>query len=163
MGDRPAAPASRRRLVLFIAAVALGVVALDQLTKTLAVRGLADGPVHLFWTLRLNLSYNSGAAFSIGTGMAPVFTAVGVVLLLVLLRAGRAATTVIGALAIALLLGGATGNLIDRLVRENHGAVIDFVDFQWWPIFNVADMAIVGGAILLAVASWTQERAPTPT
>jgi signal peptidase II len=83
--------------------------------------------------------------------------------LLVLLRAGRAATTVIGALAIALLLGGASGNLIDRLLRHNHGAVIDFIDFQWWPVFNVADVAIVVGALLLAITSWMHEKAPAST
>jgi signal peptidase II len=142
-----------------VAAVAVTVLVADQVTKTLAVRSLSDGPVHLFWTLRLNLSFNSGAAFSIGRGMAPVFMAVGVVLLLVLLRAGRTVTTVVGAVAIGLLLGGAAGNLVDRIVRHNHGAVIDFIDFGWWPVFNVADTAIVIGAFLLALASWEREKA----
>ena len=52
-----------------------------------------------------------------------------------------------------LLLGGAAGNLTDRLVRHHHGAVIDFIDLKWWPVFNVADASIVCGAILLLVGA----------
>jgi signal peptidase II len=154
MDDRPAAPASRRRHVPLVALVAVAVLIADQVTKTLALRALDDGPIHLFWTLRLDLSFNSGAAFSIGRGMAPVFMAVGVVLLLVLLRAGRTVTTILGAVAVGLMLGGAAGNLTDRIIRDHHGAVIDFIDFRWWPVFNVADMGVVTGAILLAFSSW---------
>jgi signal peptidase II len=137
--------------------VAAAAVALDQLTKSIAVRELADGPVHLFWTLRLNLSYNSGAAFGLGRGVAPIILVLGVVMVVLLLGLGRlAATQTLGAVALGLLVGGAIGNLTDRVVRDNGGAVIDFIDFQWWPIFNVADIAITFGAGLLIVASRRQ-------
>lgn len=145
----------RRPLLLGLAgAVAVVVVALDQLTKTLAERHLADGPVHLFWTLRLALNLNSGAAFGLGRGTGPIIIVVGVVMIVLLLGLGRlAATDVLAAVALGLLLGGAAGNLVDRLVRDNGGAVIDFIDFQWWPVFNVADIGVTTGAGLLILAS----------
>ena len=58
------------------------------------------------------------------------------------------------AVAMGLVLGGALGNLTDRVFRSNGGAVVDFIDPQWWPIFNVADAAVVCGAILLAITGW---------
>jgi signal peptidase II len=140
-----------------LAAVALGVVALDQLTKTWAERALADGPIHLFWTIRLYLTYNSGAAFSSGTGLTPFITAVAVVVLIMLVGLSRTATTRLGMITLGLVIGGATGNLVDRLVRGNHGAVIDFVDFQWWPVWNIADAAIFIGAILLILSRWREQ------
>jgi signal peptidase II len=134
--------------------VAVAVVVADQVTKTLALRHLADGPVHLFWTLWLNLSFNAGAAFGLGRGLGPVLVAVAIAVLVVLLGLGRAATArPLAAVALGLLLGGAVGNLIDRLVREHGGAVIDFIDLRWWPIFNVADMGITIGAVLLVLTS----------
>jgi signal peptidase II len=136
------------------AAVAAGVVVVDQLTKTLAVGALADGPVHVFWTLRLNLSYNSGAAFGLGQGVTPIVLGLGVVMVVALLGLGRMAEARwLAAIALGLLVGGAAGNLADRLFRHNGGAVIDFIDFQWWPIFNAADTAITIGAGLLVLAS----------
>jgi signal peptidase II len=132
--------------------VAAGVVVIDQVTKTLALHALADGPIHLFWTVRLNLSFNSGAAFGLGRGVGPIVLVLGVVMLVVLVGLGRlAADRTIAAIALGLLIGGAVGNLTDRLFRDHGGAVIDFIDFQWWPIFNVADIAISIGAILLVL------------
>ncbi|MDQ1437566.1 MAG: signal peptidase [Acidimicrobiaceae bacterium] len=149
--------ASRRRLparLVAAGAAAVVVVVLDQLTKTLAVRHLADGPVHLWWTLRLNLSYNSGAAFGLGRGVAPIVLVLGVVMVVLLVGLGRLATGgLVAAVALGLLVGGAVGNLADRLLRDNGGAVIDFIDLQWWPIFNVADMGITVGAALLVLSS----------
>jgi signal peptidase II len=134
--------------------VAAAVVVVDQLTKSWAGRELADGPIHLFWTLRLNLSYNSGAAFGLGSGVGPIVLVLGVVMLVVLLGLGRlAAAHTLAAVALGLLVGGAVGNLADRLFRDNGGAVIDFIDLQWWPIFNVADIGITFGAGLLVLAS----------
>jgi signal peptidase II len=138
--------------------VAVLVVALDQITKTLAVRRLSDGAVDLFWTLRLNLSFNSGAAFGLGRGVGPVVLGAGVVMVVVLAVVGRIAVTrLLAAVALGLLMGGALGNLADRLFRDNGGAVIDFIDLQWWPIFNVADVAITFGAGLLVLASRDHE------
>jgi len=58
-----------------------------------------------------------------------------------------------GAVALGLLAGGAAGNLVDRLLRDHGGAVVDFIDLQWWPVFNLADAAITCGAVALVLAS----------
>lgn len=149
--DSSGAASGRRPLVL--AAVAGVVVALDQATKTWALEALADGPIGLVWTLRLNLSYNRGAAFGLGKGLAPLLVAGGVALLVVLAGFSRGLTGRLPTFALGLVLGGAAGNLVDRLFRGHDGAVVDFIDLQWWPVFNVADMAIVCGAILLVLTS----------
>jgi signal peptidase II len=152
-GPVPALATGSRRLLL-AGAVAAAVVVVDQVTKTWALRALADGPIDLFWTLRFNLSFNSGAAFGIGRGIGPIILIAGVVMLVVLLGLGRlAASRTMAAVALGLLIGGASGNLIDRLFRDHGGAVVDFIDFQWWPIFNVADIGITFGALLLVLAS----------
>jgi signal peptidase II len=138
---------------------AAAVVALDQLTKAWAVRTLEDRSIHLVWTLRLHLSFNSGAAFGVGRGSAPLLVAVGVVLLVVLLNVGRrAAVTPAATVALGLVLGGAIGNLADRIVGGHGGAVVDFIDLQWWPVFNVADAAISCGAVLLLLAGAGRHR-----
>jgi signal peptidase II len=145
-----------------MAAVAAGVVAVDQLSKTWAVHRLADGPVHIWWRLRLVLALNSGAAFSLGRGLTPFLVAGAVVLLVVLLFIVRTVANRPQAVALGLVLGGALGNLTDRLVRHNHRAVIDFIDFPPWPTFNLADTAVVCGAILLVVTGveWGRRRVP---
>lgn len=151
----------RRRAA--VGTVAAAVVALDQVTKTLAENGLRPGPTtpayhHVFASLYLVLTYNSGAAFGIGRGVTPVVEVVVVVLVAGLLVFGRRAVDGASgpvAVGLGLLVGGALGNLVDRFVRHNGGRVIDFIDIariggrDWWPIFNVADSAIVVGAILL--------------
>lgn len=149
--DSSGAASGRRPLVL--AAVAGVVVALDQATKTWALEALADAPIDLVWTLRLNLSYNRGAAFGLGKGLAPLLVAGGVALLVVLAGFSRSLTGRLPTFALGLVLGGASGNLVDRLFRGHDGAVVDFIDLQWWPVFNVADMAIVCGAVLLVLTS----------
>ncbi len=133
----------------------MAVVTADQLTKAWALRALDDGPVHLFWTLRLNLSFNSGAAFGLGKGLAPVLAPLGILLVLVLLGLGRSAvTTGAGAVGIGLVVGGALGNLADRLFGDHDGSVVDFIDLQWWPVFNAADAAITCGVVLLLATGW---------
>jgi signal peptidase II len=139
------------------------VVVLDQLTKAWAVSALDDGrTIDLVWTLRLNLTFNDGAAFSIGGGSGGVLSLVGLVVVAVVYRSvlrwpGRLPALVLGA-----VFGGALGNLVDRVFRD--GAVVDFIDLQWWPLFNVADIAITCGAVTLAVLSLRHdgrdERAP---
>lgn len=138
------------------------VVVLDQLTKTWALRSLQAGPRHLVWTLRFNLSFNSGAAFGLGQGLAPLLVIVGVVLVILLVGVGRfVGTTTPAVLGLGLVLGGAVGNLVDRLVRDNGGAVVDFIDFRWWPAFNLADAAITcGAATLVLVASFHERLSP---
>lgn len=138
-------------VVLIVAAV---VVAIDQATKSLALDALSGrAPVELFWTLRLRLSFNSGAAFGLGRGVTPFLTVAAVVLLIVLLGASRTAGSPLARVALGLVVGGAMGNLADRVFRSHGGAVVDFIDFQWWPVFNVADVGITVGAVLLVIAS----------
>ena len=150
-----------RRLAL---AVAAGVVVLDQLAKVWAVADLADGPIVLIdGFLELALVRNPGAAFGLlegaGSIIALVAIAAAVVIVLALRRLGRR----LDAVALGLVLGGAIGNLIDRVVRGDgllDGEVVDFVDFSFFPAFNVADAAITIGAIL---ALWEALRAPAET
>jgi signal peptidase II len=146
------AQALTRRRAAALAGLAGAVIVVDQLTKTWAERELADGPIHLFWTVSFRLTYNSGAAFSSGRGLTPFITALVVIVLIVLVGVARSATTTLGLVALGLVIGGAAGNLIDRLVRDNGGAVIDFIDFEWWPVWNVADAAVVIGAVLLILS-----------
>lgn len=134
-----------------IAGTGAAVVLLDQLTKEWALRSLADGPVHVVWTLRLNLSINSGIAFGLGQGLGPVLVVAGVAVVALLVAFTRSARMgVLTAAAVGLVLGGAVGNLADRVFRDQ-GGVVDFIDLQWWPIFNVADAAISVGAVLLVL------------
>ena len=140
-----------RRLSLG-AATAVAVVVLDQITKSWALRALEDGPRHVVWTLRFNLSFNSGAAFGLGKGLAPLLVVIGIVLVVALVGIGRSAGGSLPvSVALGLVLGGAVGNLADRLVRGHGGAVVDFIDLQWWPVFNVADAAITSGAVVLVL------------
>ena len=142
--------------------IAAGVVLADQLTKHWALVALGDGrEVAVFWTLQWNLAFNSGMAFSRGEGFGPVIAVVAtlvIVWLLVSLRTGASRMSVIG---MGLVIGGAAGNLIDRLFRGEawlRGAVVDFIDFQWFPIFNVADIAINVGAATLILNAILQAR-----
>jgi signal peptidase II len=149
----------RRRLV--IVAIAAIVVAVDQVTKTWALHHTVT-PRHVIWTLRLALTLNSGGAFGLGRGASPVILAGAIVLVVVLLSLGRAASrtaNVPATIAMGLLLGGAIGNLADRLFRHHHGAVIDFIDLRWWPVFNVADACITIGALLLVLVGFRPDRA----
>ncbi|HEX2699382.1 MAG TPA: signal peptidase II [Acidimicrobiales bacterium] len=156
---RPVPALSPSRRLSLGAATAVAVVVLDQLTKSWALRALDDGPRHLVWTLRLKLTFNSGAAFGLGQGLAPLLIVVGVGLVVVLLGVGRSAGTTLPAIvSVGLVLGGAVGNLADRLVRDHGGAVVDFVDLQWWPVFNVADAAITCGAVLLVLTASLSDR-----
>jgi signal peptidase II len=147
-----------------ILAVAAAVVAVDQVTKTWALHH-AVNPVHILGTLQLALTFNPGAAFGMGRGVTPVLVAGAIVLVVVLLGVGRAASrtaSLSATVAMGLLLGGACGNLVDRLLRHNHGAVIDFIDLRWWPVFNVADACITVGAVLLVAVGLTAPRRARP-
>jgi len=137
------------------AVLSLIVVVLDQWTKHWAQNALDEGrTIDLVWTLRFALGYNSGFAFSTGTGWGPWIGLVAVAVVLVLVVAMRRADNEVSRTGLALIVGGAVGNIVDRLFRGDglmHGRVIDFIDLQWWPVFNVADSAITIGGVLLAV------------
>lgn len=135
-------------------AVAIAVVALDQATKALAVAFLEGGrvvPVLGPW-VQLSFARNPGAAFSMGTGMTWVFTAFAAVVSVLLVRTTRTLTHGGWAVALGATLGGALGNLVDRLVREPgplRGHVVDFIAFPHWPLFNIADSALVCSAVAM--------------
>jgi signal peptidase II len=141
------------RMSLLVAAI---IVLLDQVSKAWALRDLADGRIiHVIWTMQFNLTYNRGMAFSRGTGIGPIIGVIGLVVVVLLLLSLRRADNALTRVATGLIIGGAVGNILDRLFRGSgwmRGAVIDFIDFQWWPVFNVADMAIMIGAATMMVA-----------
>jgi signal peptidase II len=143
----------RRPLLPLVGVLALGVVVVDQVTKSLALSRLADGPVDVLPTVQLHLTFNSGLSFGQGRGLTPYITALGIALVAGLLWWTRRLTSTPMAVGIGLLLGGACGNLGDRLFRGHGGAVIDFIDVSWWWVFNLADVAVSLGAIVLVVAS----------
>ncbi len=142
-------------------AVASVVVLFDQVTKHWALNALDDGrTIDIVGSLRFNLAFNTGMAFAKGQGIGPIIAVVGVIVVAYLL-VGLRRNTGPGAVFVGLVAGGAAGNIIDRLFRGDawlQGAVVDFVDLQWWPIFNIADAAIVVGAGALVVASLLPER-----
>src|SRR5581483_2372244 len=150
-------PATPRRITIVVVAVAAIVVIADQLTNWWAVRTLADHDVGLVWTLRLHLVRNSGAAFSVGGGRGGLLAIVAIVVVLVLIAFGWPVGDRAGAVSLGLVLGGAVGNLADRVLRDGSGflggRVVDFVDLQWWPVFNVADASLVVGGLLLVLVS----------
>jgi len=141
-----------------VAAIAVVVVAIDQLTKWWAEQALAGKPaVEVYGDiLRLTFIRNPGGAFSIGTGQTWLFTAVAVVVAIVIVWYSRRVTSVWWAGALGVLLGGALGNLVDRIIQPpglGQGHVVDFIWLPYWPVFNVADMAVVSGAITVVVLS----------
>lgn len=144
-------------------AIAIGVVTVDQLTKSWAVNGLDDRTIDVIWTLRLNLAYNNGMAFGQGQGFGPLIGVVATLVIVYLLVSLRTDSSRMSSIGMGLLIGGAAGNLIDRLFRGDdgflQGAVVDFIDFQWFPIFNVADIAVNVGAGLLILNSILSARA----
>ncbi len=148
----------RRRspLVLLLVLLAIVVVAADQATKVWALSALTEGartPI-LGDLLGLTLVFNSGAALSIATGQTWILTLAALAVTVVVLRvAGRLGSRT-WAVALGLLLGGAVGNLIDRLIREpgvGRGEVVDFIAYADWFVGNVADIAIVAAAGLMVL------------
>ncbi|MGH9275401.1 MAG: signal peptidase II [Acidimicrobiales bacterium] len=157
-GDLSEATGSHR--AAFGAAAAV-VVALDQLTKHWALQALADGPIDLVGSLRLKLTFNESAAFSMGGGRTTLISLVGLVVVAIILRMGLRAERRLWALGLGVVMGGALGNLSDRAFRTGDGVlggkVVDFVDLQWWPVFNVADSALWVGIGLLLLSSWREQ------
>ncbi|MEY2417654.1 MAG: signal peptidase [Actinomycetota bacterium] len=157
---RATTPLSRRASAAIIVGAAVASVIVDQITKSIAEASLADGPVRLLFGARLVLTYNSGAAFSVGTGRSAVFTLVASVTITGLtVYAFWVKHRPAQAVAFGLIIGGAAGNLVDRLVRGNGGRVIDFVEIaRWWPVFNWADASLFCGVALLLLLSYFDGR-----
>ena len=149
---------SRGVIVGGLFAVAVTVLLLDLLTKTLAVAKLDPmTPVEIvgdFVTLRL--IRNSGAAFSMASGYTWVLTVIALAVVAGIIRYSSRLRSWWWVVGLGLVLGGATGNLVDRIFRAPgplRGHVVDFISVGWWPVFNVADSAVVCGAILLVALS----------
>jgi signal peptidase II len=145
-----------RRIGLLIGMAAF-VIAADVISKALVVAKMADrtAPIRLLGGL-LTITYtrNGGAAFSIGTSMTVVFTLIAAGVIVYILRAARNLRSIGWALALGLLLGGATGNLLDRIFRAPapfQGHVVDWIQLPHWPVFNLADASICCAGVLVVL------------
>ena len=146
-----------------IGAVTAVVVVLDQLTKWWALEALTDPTrvIDLVWTLRLRVIYNTGTAFSLTSDSGPIVSVIALVVVAFLLWSGRNQRSPWVLASYGLVVGGTFGNMVDRIFRDGNdgllgGAVIDFVDLQWFPVFNLADAALtVGIGLLLVVGFFT--------
>ena len=153
---------SRRVPVTVLWAVAVVVIVVDQITKQWALAALADGrhTALLGRALGLVLVRNPGAAFSFATGQTWIFALIAFLVVIIIIRVSRNLVSRSWAVALGLVLGGAVGNLIDRLLREPgflRGHVIDFIDYGGYFVGNVADIAIVLAAaviIILSLGGW---------
>lgn len=150
----------QRRLGLFVTVAALAYAA-DVVTKIIAVAKLEGPPVETVTVipdvLDLTLVRNSGAAFGIATGYTAVLSVIAIGVCAVVIRIARNLRDPLWALALGLLLGGALGNLTDRLVREPgplQGHVVDFLQLPNWPVFNLADCSVTVAAVLIALQSF---------
>ncbi len=133
--------------------VAAIVLVLDQGTKQLALDNLREGPVPIIpGILSLRLTFNSGGAFGFLQGLPGLFLVTSIAIIgVILVWAGRLedGTFVV---PLGLVLGGGSGNLFDRVLRDLGGQVVDFIDLHFWPVFNLADSAIVIGVLTIALA-----------
>jgi len=151
----------RTRLLLLLAAAVLLV---DLVTKLVVVARIEPGEDIRVLGGGLYLTHlrNTGAAFSFAEGATVVFTLIAVAVVVVIVRSARRLFSTGWAVALALVLGGAVGNLLDRVFRDPgflRGGVVDFISLfdpygRVWPIFNVADSAIVCGGVLGAVLAF---------
>jgi len=141
--------------------------ALDRLTKVWIDRSLAGRPpiTVIPGVLDLRFTTNSGGAFSLGQSAPWIFVGASILVSSAIVATAFRHTNAATSVALGLILGGALGNLTDRVLRGPRftGNVIDFVDFHVWPVFNLADSAIVVGAVLLALTSFGVDRDTAPS
>jgi lipoprotein signal peptidase len=155
-GGTPLSAPTRPRRVGLLLAVAAFVLVADGVSKSIVVARMADHqPIRLLGgLLTITLTRNGGAAFSIGTSMTIVFTAIAVGVIVYILRTARNLRSIGWAVALGLLLGGATGNLLDRIFRAPgafQGHVVDWIELPHWPVFNLADSSIVCAGVLVVL------------
>ena len=146
----------RPRRVGLLLGVAVFVLAADIISKAIVVARMpGHPPIRLLaGFLTITLTRNGGAAFSIGTSMTIVFTVIAVGVIVYILRTARNLRSIGWAIALGLLLGGAMGNLGDRIFRAPglfRGEVVDWIEWPHWPIFNLADSAIVCAGVLVVL------------
>jgi signal peptidase II len=157
----------RRRPLILLIGAAVTVYALDQVTKSLAEHHLQDRPpLELIQgILDLRFVTNPGGAFGLFGGSTWLFVAASFLVIGVILLIARKVPSASVAVSLGLVLGGAVGNLTDRALRGPgfSGRVVDFIDLQVWPVFNLADAAIVTGAALMLITGFRRERARRPS
>ncbi|MGC8481593.1 MAG: signal peptidase II [Acidimicrobiales bacterium] len=124
----------------------------DQLSKNWAVESLAKRPIHLVGPFQFALEFNPGFAFSLGTRFPTEITIVAIAAVAALLVGSILSKELVMRVGLALIAGGALGNVLDRLFRPYGGSVVDFIYSGFWPTFNLADSAIVIGALVIGVA-----------
>lgn len=139
-----------------VAVVIAAVLVLDQLSKEWAVNRLSEGRIiEILPTLEFDLTYNTGFSFGAGAGYGPLVGALVIVLCGFICWRLWLETLTARAAILAAILGGALGNLIDRVLRADDGllsgSVVDFIDVTWYAVFNVADMFVVCGCIVLVL------------
>ena len=155
-GGTPLSPPTRPRRVGLLLGVAAFVLAADVISKAIVVARMpGHQPIRLLGgLLTITLTRNGGAAFSIGTSMTIVFTAIAVGVIVYILRTARNLRSNSWAITLGLLLGGATGNLLDRIFRAPgafQGRVVDWIELPHWPVFNLADSSIVCAGVLVVL------------
>ncbi len=149
-------PAPRRAYAFAVTAAAF-VVLLDRITKLWALNALADGHVVVFKdVLEFELAFNTGAAYGLFRGGGSIIAVAAFIATGLILYALRSVERRFEAITLGVIMGGALGNLIDRIVRGPgwfDGAVVDWIATPLWPNFNIADSAISVGAVLLILAA----------
>lgn len=144
---------ARRWQLLTISAA---VIVIDQITKAWALSALASRDIAGPFGSSLRLVFNRGSAFSLGEGFGPIFGILALAVSIALVWVVRNVVQRSVVSGLGLIQGGAIGNVIDRAFRDGDGflggAVIDFLEIgDWWPVFNIADVAIVVGGIVVAI------------
>ncbi|MFB4425172.1 signal peptidase II [Streptomyces sp. QL37] len=156
--DEPGSDRGRKKILVLLGVAVLAYL-LDLISKMIVVAKLEhEEPVEIFgdW-LKLDAIRNAGAAFGIGEAFTVIFTAIAAVVIIVIVRLARKLYSLPWAIALGLLLGGALGNLTDRIFRAPgvfEGAVVDFIAPAHFAVFNLADSAIVCGGILIVILSF---------
>jgi signal peptidase II len=155
---------SSGRRQLMVGLVAAAVLALDQGTKAWALAALQDRVIHIAPAAQLRLTFNNGFSFGLGAEHGPLVSVIVLVIASLLARAALRERDMTRALLLAVVLGGALGNIVDRLVRAEagplSGSVVDFIAVTWYAVFNVADMFVVCGAILLVLVELRRDPEP---
>ena len=162
-----------RRLITALAVIS-SIVLADQLSKLWAVNRLTREPctvpdacIDVVGSLRFRLSFNPGAAFSSFTGGGPILGVIAFFMTIYLVYLSVTSADAVLRWMFPVVGGGAVGNLWDRVFRADDGflsgKVVDFIDLQFWPIFNIADIAVVGGVIIVAVRLFMQPTEPDRT
>lgn len=163
-GSERGAPVAVLAPYSVLVALAALVIGVDQVVKVIVSANLKDGHVVdvLGGLVRFDYTSNTGAAFGMFRAGGGVFAAIAIVVCAAILAYYRriARSPLLVRLALGLILGGALGNLIDRI---RLGYVIDFIDLRWWPVFNLADSAIVLGVCLLLIHTVRQPSVKRPT